>query len=106
MSPAEFQLIGSQMLRLLSLLVLAALALHGYFYVQYKTFDACEVSAIRLKADVFGTLPLPADLLGTDVNGDVIKAIADRIRTRSGYGECYRGALFAPDAKAIGVSLP
>ncbi|WP_237152967.1 hypothetical protein [Oryzibacter oryziterrae] len=93
------------MSKLIALIVLVAAGLHGYFYLQYKTVDACQVSAIRLKNEVLGTMQLPPALNPAGAEGDVVKTIANSIREKSGIAECYRGAVFAPDAKAIGIPL-
>jgi hypothetical protein len=93
------------MSKIITLIVLAVIGLHGYFYLQYKTVDACEVSAIRLKNEVLGSMQLPPALNPAGAEADIIKTIADSIRQKSGLAECYRGSVFAPDAKAIGIPL-
>jgi hypothetical protein len=78
---------------LVSLVILAAILVHGYFYLNFGTFDACKAAAIRM-------ISQPASEAGRALGSLVAGPIESRFRAK-GVVTCYRAAVLGEDPNVL-----
>ncbi len=77
----------------ITLVLLAAILVHGYFYLNFGTFDACKAAAIRL-------INQQSSEAGRALGSLVAGPIEARFRAR-GVVSCYRAAVLGEDPTAL-----
>ena len=81
------------MKNLVTLVILAAILVHGYFYLRFGTFDACKAAAIRM-------INQQSSEAGRALGSLVAGPIEARFRAK-GVVSCYRAAVLGEDPNAL-----
>ncbi len=81
------------MKNLVTLVILAAILVHGYFYLSFGTFDACKAAAIRM-------INQQSTEAGRALGSLVAGPIESRFRAK-GVVTCYRAAVLGEDPNVL-----